>query len=57
MSDWGLDMFSSLSPIINWLFDNVSTLARFVWSSGWVGVCVIAIPLARKVVNIFKQIF
>ena len=40
-----------------WLFDNVSTLARFVWSSGWVGVCVIAIPLARKVVNIFKQIF
>lgn len=50
-------MFSSLSPIINWLFDNVSTLARFVWSSGWVGVCVIAIPLARKVVYIFKQIF
>lgn len=50
-------MFSSLSPIINWLFDNVNTLARFVWSSGWVGVCVIAIPLARKVVNIFKQIF
>lgn len=50
-------MFNDLVPIVNWVFDEATALARFVWSSGWVGVCIIAIPLARKVVNIFKSLF
>ena len=50
-------MFSDLTPILDWLFENVTSLARIVWASGWVGVCVIGITLARKVVNIFKSIF
>lgn len=50
-------MFNDLVPIVNWVFDEAAALARFVWSSGWAGVCVIAIPLARKVVNIFKSLF
>lgn len=50
-------MFDALLPIVNWIFDEVTKLAAFIWASGWVGICVIAIPLARKVVNIFKSLF
>lgn len=50
-------MFDDLIPVVNWIFEEATSLARIVWSSGWIGVCVIAIPLARKVVNIFKSIF
>lgn len=51
-------MFDSLLSVVTWLFDEVANLARFVWTScSWVGVCVIGIPLVRKVVNIFKSIF
>lgn len=50
-------MFDEPIIVVHWLFDEVTTLARFVWSSGWVGKCVICIPLAREVVYIFKKIF
>lgn len=51
-------MFDSLLPVVTWLFGEVADLARFVWTScSWVGVCVICIPLVRKVVNIFRSLF
>lgn len=49
-------MFDSLVPIVNWIFSESTDLARIVWASGWAGICVIAIPLVRKVVDIFKKI-
>lgn len=50
-------MFDDLMPVVTWIFEETRKLADFVWKSGWVGVAVICIPLARKVVNIFKSIF
>lgn len=50
-------MFDELIPVVNWIFSEATKLARIVWASGWVGVCIIALPLARKVVNIFKSLF
>ena len=50
-------MFDSLTPIVQWIFSEASKLAAIVWASGWVGVCVISIPLARRIVDIFKKLF
>lgn len=50
-------MFDDALFVANWLFSEVSKLAGTVWSFGWIGVCVIGLPLVRKAVNIFKSIF
>lgn len=51
-------MFTPLLPIVSWLFGQLATLARFVWTQGgWLGVGVICLPLISRVVHIFKKIF
>lgn len=50
-------MFSSIEPVVSWIFSEVSDLSAIVWASGWVGVCIIGLPLARKVIDIFRKIF
>lgn len=51
-------MFDTVKPVVDWLFSNVSDLAAFLWGScGWVGACVVGLPLLRKVVDIFRKIF
>ena len=49
-------MFSDVSLISSWLFSEVSGLAQIVYDSGWVGVCIIGIGLARAVVYIFRKL-
>jgi len=49
-------MFNDLLPVVEWLFSEISRLFSFVWSCGWIGVIVICLPLARKVVDIFRKI-
>lgn len=50
-------MFSDVSLVLNWLFEEVSDLANFIWSNGkWVGICVIGLPLIRRVINIFRKL-
>ena len=50
-------MFSDLELVVQWLFSEVRKFASFVWSLGWPGVIVICLPLAKRVVGIFKKIF
>lgn len=50
-------MFSDVTTVTNWLFKEISGLAAFVWQNGkWVGVCVVGLPLIRRVVNIFRKL-
>lgn len=50
-------MFDSVRPVVDWLFTELSTLVNYIWTScGWVGLCVVGLPLLRWVVNIFKKI-
>lgn len=50
-------MFDDVSQILYWSFGEVSKLSQFVWTNGkWVGVCVIGLPLIRRVVNIFRKL-
>lgn len=50
-------MFGDVSLILNWVFKEVSSLADFIWNNGkWVGLCVIGLPLIRRVVNIFRRL-
>ena len=49
-------MFEDVKPVVAWIFTELSSLATFVWKNGgWVGLCVIGLPLIAKVVNIFKK--
>lgn len=51
-------MFSEVQIVVDWLFTNISSLASFLWNRcGWAGVCVIGLPLLRKVVDIFRKLF
>lgn len=51
-------MFSSLHPIVDWIFSELSKFVSFLWSDcKWVGVCVVGLPLLRKVVDIFRKLF
>ncbi len=50
-------MFSDLVPIVDFLFDNLMNLFDMVWSAGWIGVIVICLPLARRVIDILKKLF
>lgn len=48
------DVFNSAQ----WAFEEVSKLAYFLWNdTGWVGVCVIGLPLVYRVVNIVRKLF
>lgn len=50
-------MFSDVNTVVTWLFQEVSKLARYVWENGkWVGICVVGLPLIRRVVNIFRKL-
>lgn len=50
-------MFSDVSLVLNWLFREVSDLANFIWNNGkWVGICVIGLPLIRRVINVFRKL-
>lgn len=50
-------MFSDVTTVVNWLFDEVSTLANFIWTNGkWVGLCVIGLPLIKRSINIFRKL-
>lgn len=50
-------MFGDVSQVMNWVFNEVSDLANFIWTNGkWVGICVIGLPLIRRVVNIFRRL-
>lgn len=50
-------MFNDVSQVLNWLFKEVSVLADFIWTNGkWVGICVIGLPLIRRVINIFRKL-
>lgn len=50
-------MFGDVSVVLNWVFKEVSSLADFIWNNGkWVGLCVIGLPLIRRVVNIFRKL-
>lgn len=50
-------MFSDVKLVVDWLFNQLSTLANLVWTEGkWVGLCVIGLPLIRRVINIFRKL-
>lgn len=49
--------FDGLTLIIEWLFSELLLLFDFVWNhSYWVGICIIGLPLLKKVVDIFHKL-
>ena len=50
-------MFGEVQVVLGWLFNEVSSLADFIWTQGkWVGLCIIGLPLLRRVINIFRKL-
>ena len=50
-------MFEEVAPVVTWIFSETSKLVSFVWGTGWIGVILICLPLAKRVVDIFKKLF
>lgn len=48
-----------LKSIVDFVFDSLTTLfnALVGGSFGWVGYCVIGLPVVRQIVKIFNKIF
>lgn len=50
-------MFSDVKMVVDWIFEELSVFAYFLWNNcAWVGVLVIALPLIRRVIDIFRRI-
>ena len=49
--------FSEVKVVVDWIFSELSAFASFLWTSAaWCGVLLIALPLLRKVINIFRRL-
>lgn len=52
-----IGVFSEVNIVVDWIFTQLTVFVHFLWNDcAWVGVLVIAFPLIRRVINIFKQI-
>lgn len=50
-------MFDDARLVVDWLFDCLFQLTdTIVVFGGWVGICVIGLPLLRRVINIFRKL-
>lgn len=52
-----IHVFSEVNIVVDWIFTQLTVFVRFLWNDcAWAGALVIALPLVRRVINIFKQI-
>lgn len=50
-------MFSDVNVVVTWIFSEITKFAQFLWDDcAWVGALIIALPLLRRLINIFRRI-
>ena len=49
--------FSEVKVVVDWIFSELSSFVSWLWTSAaWCGALLIALPLLRKVIDIFRRL-
>ena len=49
--------FSEVKVVVDWIFSELGKFVDWLWTSAaWCGMLLIALPLLRKIIDIFKRL-